>query len=118
MAFLVAAPAASARSQARKAGALKRSRFTPLVGAQLRMTGGGVDARVVLAEVSDLSPVLRPHDPDRFSLLFRVPRGHHVSPGIRTFHHPHLGRVALFVSPVDRGIKARHFEAVVNRSRS
>jgi hypothetical protein len=120
MAFLAAVPAARARASATGAAAkLKRYRFTPLVGARLRMTGGGDDAHVVLAQVGDLFPVLRPDDQNRFSLMFTIPRGRHrPSPGIRTFHHPLIGHVQLFVSPVGRGRKALHYEAVINRSRS
>lgn len=99
-------------------GPLVRSHFKPLVGEKLRMTGGQTDVHVVLTAVHDLLPVLRPNDPNRFSLLFAVPRGHRCAEGTMTFHHRDLGRVDLFVSPVDRGIKARHYEAVINRSRS
>jgi hypothetical protein len=98
--------------------ALKRARFAPLVGQKLRMTGGGDNARVTLLEVGDLVPALRLDDPNRFSLLFRVPRGHQASPGIRTLHHPRIGGVELFVSPVDRTNRGIHYQAVINRSRS
>jgi hypothetical protein len=114
--MLVAAPAAWARSAKRQA--LTRSRFSSLVGETIRMTGGGDDIAVTLTQVGDLLPVLHRNDPNRFSLLFTVSRSHTPSPGIRTFRHQRLGSVELFVSPVGRGIKAHHYEAVINRSRS
>jgi hypothetical protein len=118
-ALLATSPSAWARRVTRVGRtALQRSHFKPLVGEKLRMTGGGNDVHVVLSEITDLVPKLRADDPDRFALLFTVGRSHHATPGIRTLHHDALGQVALFVSPVDRGIKARHYEAVINRSRS
>lgn len=119
LALLGTAPAAWARGAAAASPkSLRRSHFAPLLGAKLRMTGGGVDVDVVLAEVGNLVPVLRKDDPNRFALLFEAPRNHTRTEGIRSFHHDQLGSVALFVSPVDRGVKARHYEAVINRSRS
>ncbi len=116
---LVLVPDAWARGVSRRGrGPLVRSHFKPLVGAKLRMADGQTDVHVVLTAIHDLLPVLRPDDPNRFSLLFDVPRGHRCTEGIMTFHHHQLGHVDLFVSPVDRGIKARHYEAVINRSRS
>jgi hypothetical protein len=117
--LLATSPSAWARSVTKARGtALKRSHFKSLVGSKLRMTGGGNDVHVVLSEITDLVPKHRADDPDRFALLFTVSRSHHATPGIRTLHHDALGQVALFVSPFDRGIKARHYEAVINRSRS
>jgi hypothetical protein len=108
-----------ARAFAQATGSrLIRHRFTPLVGESFRMTGGGHNIKVVLTKVGDLTPVLRAHDPNRFALLFRIPDGRQPTPGIRSFRHPAVGTVDLFVSPVDRGAKALHYEAVINRSRT
>jgi hypothetical protein len=95
---------------------LTRSRFAPLVGATFRMTGGGDDLDVVLAEINDLVPLLRAHDERRFALRFDAPRGHRRTEGIRTLHHRQVGNVVMFVSPVDRGAKALHYQAVINRT--
>jgi hypothetical protein len=117
LALLAAAPAAWARSAVGASNTgLTRARFTPLVGSTIGMTGAGDNLQVVLSEVADLLPVLRVDDPDRFALLFTATRGDPPTPGIRTFTHPELGEVALFVSPVDRGVNALHYEAVINRS--
>jgi hypothetical protein len=127
VAMLAAAPPAWARAAVTtvrsavtpRSRALTRARFTPALGSTLRMTGGGTgDLDVVLAEITDLRPVLRADDEDRFALLLHVPGGQRPISGIRTLRHPHIGEVALFVSPVDRGVDPVHYEAVINRSRS
>jgi hypothetical protein len=118
-ALLATSPSAWARAVTlARRKTLKRSHFKPLVGSKLRMTGGGRDVHVVLSEITDLIPRLRADDPNRFGLLFTVSGSHQATAGIRTLHHEALGQLALFVSPVDRGVKAHHYEAVINRSRS
>jgi hypothetical protein len=125
VALLAAAPSAwahsavAARRRSLSAGgtSLTRSRFEPALGATLRMTGGGGDdVDVVLTEISDLSPVLRAEDPDRFSLLLVAPRDHRPTASTRTLRHDSIGEVSLFVSPVGRGVRAVRYEAVINRS--
>ena len=112
---LLVAPAAWARSSnATVRRTLVRSHFKPLVGAKVRLTGGGNDVTVVLAQVKDLAPA--GSSADQFALLFKVPRRQRVDEGIRTLHHSAFGRIDLFVSPVDRGVKARYYEAVINRT--
>lgn len=127
VAVLAAAPPAWARTAGAtvrsaltaRSRALTRSRFTPALGSTLRMTGGDTgDIDVVLAEITDLRPVLRADDEDRFALLLHVPVSQRPIAGIRTLRHPDIGEVALFVSPVDRGVNPVHYEAVINRSRS
>ncbi len=126
LALLAAAPPAWARSAvaaarsavAARPKALTRSRFMPVLGATLRMSGGGEDRDVVLAEITDLSPVLRADDEDRFSLLLHAHGSHKPSSGIRTLQHASIGRVALFVHPVGGAVKPVHYQAVINRSRS
>jgi hypothetical protein len=115
-ALLALAPAAWARStRAASADSLTRSRFTPHLGARFRMSGAGPSIDVVLTEINDLVPVLRSEDPDRFALLLEAPADQPRTEGIRTFHNDAMGDVNLFVSSVDRGIDARHYEAIINR---
>ncbi|HWF49167.1 MAG TPA: hypothetical protein VG294_00870 [Solirubrobacteraceae bacterium] len=118
LAVLGMAPAAWARStaKARTRNPLARSRFTPHVGAKFRMRGDGHDVEVVLTKVSNLIPVMRAEDPNRFALLLKAPYRHLPVEGIRTFHHRAFGDVTLFVSPVDRGVDGRYYEAVINRA--
>ncbi|MDQ6777386.1 MAG: hypothetical protein M3071_14470 [Actinomycetota bacterium] len=116
LALLTLAPAAWARSTRVTTGnALTRSRFTPHVGAKFRMSGGGPDVDVVLTEINNLVPVLQSHDPNRFALLFEARADQPPAEGIRTLHQAALGALTLYVSSVDRGVDARHYEAVINR---
>jgi hypothetical protein len=102
-------------SHAARPASLARSRFTPFVGAPFRLTGDGDDAEVVLAEIGDLRPVLRPGDEGRFSLLFAARRGQPAADGIRTLSSHRFGAVRLFVAPVGRGGQERCYQAIINR---
>lgn len=95
---------------------LTRSTFTPLLGQTLRMTSGGHTVKVVLSEINDLLPTTRAGDENRFSLIFAAPKDEARSQGIEEFRHPEIGKMAMFVAPIDRGTQAVRFEAVVNRS--
>ncbi|MDQ6804014.1 MAG: hypothetical protein M3065_03385 [Actinomycetota bacterium] len=118
-AVLAVAPSAWARSTtASAANSLTRSRFTPHVGATFRMSGDGNYVDVVLTKIDNLIPVMRSEDPNRFALLLEAPLDHPPTEGIRTLHNSAFGDVTLFVSPVDRGVDGRHYEAVINRSRN
>jgi hypothetical protein len=113
-----AAPAALLRrSMPTTPPPLTRSRFMPALGTTFTVTDGAGAIEVVLAGIDDLFPVLRAKDEDRFALMFEAPRAQPLPEGIRTFRHPDLGDVDLFVSPVDRS-RARRLQAVVNRPRS
>jgi hypothetical protein len=92
-----------------------RSRFTPFVGATFRLTGGPEDVDAVLAEVRDLSPVLRPADEKRFSLMFSAARNHTPVNGIRTFRHDDFGSIDMFVSPVGPIAQSVRYQVVINR---
>jgi hypothetical protein len=103
------------RGSPRRAGMWTRSRFMPFVGATFRMTGGGEKADVVLAEISDLSPVLRPADEKRFSLLFTGARDHPPADGIRNFSNDEFGEIDMFVSPIGRRTGSLSYQVIVNR---
>jgi hypothetical protein len=79
------------------------------------MSGDGPDVTVVLTEINDLVPVMRADDQNRFALLLEAPADYPVIEGIRTLRHAAFGDVTLYVSSVDRGVDARHYEAVINR---
>ncbi len=93
---------------------LTRSMFTPLLGATLRMSGGGDDFDVVLRQVNDLSPSAQGEE-DRFALIFRAPAGRPLAQGIRTFRHELIGGTGIFVAPVGRPVDGVTYEAVFNR---
>jgi hypothetical protein len=92
-----------------------RSRFTPFRGATFQMASGTDAVDVVLTEISELKPVLRPDDEKRFALLFVAARDHAPADGIRTFRRAGFGEIDLFVSPVGRPVNAVHYQAIVNR---
>ena len=115
LALLPAVPASLIRTMAATPRAWARSRFTPFRGATFRMTGAGDDVSVVLTDISDLSPVVRPGDEKRFALMFVAPISHSAADGIRTFSRDGFGHIDLFVSPVGRSVMARHYQAIINR---
>src|ERR1700687_4730440 len=58
-----------------KAALLRRSAFTPLLGATFRMSDTHGTIPVVLVEIADVPVVTTPGDENRFSLLFTAPAG-------------------------------------------
>jgi hypothetical protein len=91
----------------------RRDAFSGAVGSTFQLTGNGITASAVLAEVADLRPTLRPNDPDRYSLVFTLNSA--LPQGIYTFRQKRVGSVDLFATPVDRGVKIRSLQAIVNR---
>lgn len=96
--------------------AINRSRFAALVGQPMRLSGNGVQLGVTLTEVSELQPMRFAGDPERFALLLQAPAGAPRVSGIYTLSQRTLGRVDLFVSAVDQGVKASQFQAVIDTS--
>jgi hypothetical protein len=94
---------------------LTRSTFLPLVGSTFRMSGGGTNYDVVLAEVDDLIPASSTDSENRFSLVFSASPTRPRTQGIRTFHNGRVGNFDMFVAPVDRGAKALRLQSVINR---
>ena len=94
--------------------ALPRSRFTPLVGQRLTVSGPSGTVRARLEEVRDLAGC--PASDERsFALELRCPRGSAVTNGIHTVSHPQLESVSLYLGPVERGTNGPLLEAVVNQ---
>jgi hypothetical protein len=111
---------ATTRPSARHRGSLRhvpltRSTFEPLVGRTFTTSGQGDTRHAVLAEVNDLVPAKTSGDEHRFALVFHAARGGKPESGVKRFHHPELGSVSLFAGPVDRGVKAARYEAIINR---
>jgi hypothetical protein len=90
----------------------RRDAFTACRGANFRISGNGLAVDAVLSEVDDLQPVLRVNDQNRFGLIFNL--GAALPQGLYTFRQKQLGSVVMFGAPVDRGVKTRCFQAVVN----
>lgn len=93
---------------------LTRSAFTPHLHATFRLSGATGTYDATLVEISDLAGASVPGDELRFSLLFRVPRQATARHGVHRVHRPGFGALDLFIGPVDRGVRARCYEAVVN----
>jgi hypothetical protein len=94
---------------------LTRSQFAPHLKSTFQAMEGPNATPLVLSEVNDLRSAKRPGEERRFSLIFTAPGGDVRPQGTYRFVHPAMGTLALFVTPVDRGAKARSYEAVVNR---
>jgi hypothetical protein len=92
-----------------------RSTFTPLLGSTFHMSGGGSGYDVVLTEIDDLDFSRADQSEDCFSLIFSGSTSRPRTSGIRTFRHAKIGAVDMFVSPVDRGVRALRLQSVINR---
>ena len=95
--------------------ALRRSVFLPLRGQSFRIAHDRGSLTVVLRQVSDLQPTVRPGAEDQFSLIF----SHHwLRPGIRqgtyAVSHPQRGQIRLFVVPVGRSRFAQRYQAIID----
>jgi hypothetical protein len=82
-------------------------------GRTFTMTSAGVTSRVELTSINDLRGGVPGHA-HQFSLTFRA-RSRAAADGVVTLRRRGLGRVTLFVTRVDRGITATHYQAVINR---
>jgi hypothetical protein len=94
---------------------LARSTFAPLLGSTFRMSGGGTNYDVVLAEIDDLIPASSTESENRFSLVFSSSPTRPRTEGIRTFHNDRIGSFDMFVAPIDRGAKALRLQSIINR---
>jgi hypothetical protein len=97
---------------------MRRSAFLPLLGETFEIVHAGGMLPVVLRQVSDLAPAVRPGCENQFSLMFtdgglRPP----VEQGIRVISHARQGQIALFVVPVERRKTMQRYQVIVdNRS--
>jgi hypothetical protein len=98
--------------------ALRRSTFVPLVGQPFQIAHDQGSLTVVLREVSDLGPSVRPGAEGQFSLTF-------ADAGLRSalpqetysFSQPRLGRISLFIVPVGLARTAQLYQAIINSPR-
>jgi hypothetical protein len=99
---------------------LRRSVYTGLVASEFAARTGGPIAALRLVAVDDVAGAL--HQPrlagseDAFLLRFAGPLGAPLESDVAQFDHPGLGSFELFVSPVDRPGRERHYEALIDRS--
>jgi hypothetical protein len=95
---------------------LTRDAFEQLVGRTLRMRGTGSSLAVTVVGVHDIKPAAAAGDQHRFSVLLRGTRRQAAAQGVYTFAAAGLRGFDLLVVPVDRGVSARFYQAVINRA--
>lgn len=111
----VASPAAAATPRNL---ALRRSAFLPLLGQTFRIAHDAGSLSVVLRQVSDLKPTVRPGAEDQFSLIFTDSWLRPVlSQGTYSVSHSGRGRISLFVVPVGRGGTVQRYQAIIDSRR-
>jgi hypothetical protein len=110
---LATAERASAATLSKAAAMLTRSTFTPLVQSSFKMIDArGKSISVVLSDVDDLNAASAGSQ-TRFSLVFDSPTKTAGPQGMYTFRNSELADFNLFVVPVDRGVVAQHYQAVI-----
>jgi hypothetical protein len=87
---------------------LTRSAYSGLEGTRFTVDTGAEPVVLKLETVAGSD--------DAFSLKFSGPLAEPLESGIHTLHHPQLGTIELFASPVDAPAGDRNYEVVVDRS--
>ena len=105
--------AATVKSGMAAVASLTRSNLAPLVGSKFRMANGASTQAVVLESVADLSAG---RSDGRFSMVFRGAKSTAWEQGTYLVSHRGLGTASLLVVPVDRGVRARRYQIIVNRA--
>jgi hypothetical protein len=95
---------------------MTRDAFEQLLGTTLRMRGNGSAYVVTVVSVDDIKPASATGDRHRFAVTFRGSRRHVADQGVYTLSAAGRRGFDLLVVPVDRGVAARHYQAVINRS--
>lgn len=90
-----------------------RDAFNRCLGSTFRISNTAFAIDGVLTEVADLVPLVRANDPNRFSLIFQTSGA--LPQGVYSFRQNKIGSSQLFCVPVDRGVKGRFLQVVVNR---
>jgi hypothetical protein len=92
---------------------LRRREWSGLVGRTVTVAGAGGRARMAVVDVSDIAGAPAGHD-GCFQVTLRAQDRVAVASGVSQVGRPGAAPVSLFVSPIDRGVRARHFQIVVN----
>lgn len=94
---------------------MRRSAFLPLLGETFRIAHDRGSLAVVLRQVSDLKPTVRPGAEDQFSLIFTESRlGAVLSQGTYRVSYPGRGRITLFIVPVGRRETRQRYQAIID----
>jgi hypothetical protein len=101
-------------------GYLTRSAYAGLEGTHFTVETGAEPVVLRLQAVSDVAGAATRNalagSEDAFALRFSGPLATPLDSGIHTIHHPRLGSVELFASPVDAPESDRNYEIVIDRS--
>jgi hypothetical protein len=92
-----------------------RANFEPHLDRAFTLSGANARVSVTLASIDSLAGAPPHTAEDRFSLLFRAHRSVDLPAGLYVLRGAHFRALTLFLTPVDRGRKARYLQAVVNR---
>lgn len=120
-AALLAGPLGSAASAATAPGTtaanrattgLRREHWTPLVGKKVVVDTAAGRVKATVVDVEDIAGA-PPEDPGRFSVELRAPGAKAVS-GLCPVTIPGRGVATLLVSAVDRGVRHRSSQIIVN----
>jgi hypothetical protein len=87
------------------------STFAPHLGTEFAVAGEGVPP-LTLTAVDKASGGMWPDRRAPFSLLFSCPRQSMLLQGIHTLEHPILGRIDLFLVPIEPDTRGARYEAV------
>ncbi len=95
--------------------ALRRSAFLPLVGQTFQIARGRSSRNVVLRQVGDLKPTVRPGAEDQFSLIF-TNAGHRpvLLQGTYLIRHTRRSQVSLFLVPVGERETVQRYQAIID----
>jgi hypothetical protein len=92
-----------------------RANFAPHRGKSFTLSGHGHKVQVVLATIDNLTGARHDNAQHQFSLLFEAHRSANVPAGLYTLRGTKFQALSIYLTPVDRGHKAQHLQAVVNR---
>jgi hypothetical protein len=96
---------------------LDRAHWTALIGKRVAVGGPTGTTRATVVAVEDLRGAPA-GDAGRFAVELRTDRGKPGIAGLRPITIPGRGVATLLVSAVDRGVRHRSFEIVVNTTSS
>lgn len=104
---------ASAATTGRGTVGLRRSHWTALVGQQVTVATSSGRVKALVVEVEDIKGAPA-GDERRFSVELRIDRGRPAIGGVNPITLPGRGVASLFASAVDRGVRHRSFQVIVN----
>jgi hypothetical protein len=99
----------------------KRTTFAPLLNTEFQIHGDPEKVKVKLVEVGDAAATKTSAEraartrSESFSLVFKGSASQRLPQNNYTIEHAGIGKFSLFLVPVGRGKKGRHYQAIINR---